>query len=74
MVVISVYGVKIIRKFRWKSGFLRGIPWTPLCTNGSAGYLMQLSVKKGSEIKLFLAHQMQNFIRQVDVQPPKIIV
>ena len=35
---------------------------------------MQLSVKKGSEIKLFLAHQMQNFIRQVDVQPPKIIV
>ena len=49
MVVISVYtyGVKIIKKFRWESGFLwggfHGTP--PLCTNGSAGYLMQLSVK-----------------------------
>ena len=49
MVVISVYtyGVKIIKKFRWESGFLWGVPWNPpLCTNGSAGYLMQLSVKK----------------------------
>ena len=48
MVVISVYtyGVKIIKKFRWESGFLWGVPWNPpLCTNGSAGYLMQLSVK-----------------------------
>ena len=48
MVVISVYvyGVKIINKFRWECGFLRGeVPWNPLCTNGSAGYLMQLSVK-----------------------------
>ena len=47
MVVISVYtyGVKIIKKFRWESGFLwggfHGNP--PLCTNGSAGYFMQLS-------------------------------
>ena len=49
MVVISVYtyGVKIIKKFRWESGFLWGVPWNPpLCTNGSAGYLMQLSVKR----------------------------
>ena len=48
MVVIRVYtyGVKIIKKFRWESGFLWGVPWNPpLCTNGSAGYLMQLSVK-----------------------------
>ena len=48
MVVISVYtyGVKIIKKFRWESGFLwGGFHGTPLCTNGSAGYLMQLSVK-----------------------------
>ena len=50
MVVISVYtyGVKIIKKFRWESGFSLGggVPWNPpLCTNGSAGYLMQLSVK-----------------------------
>ena len=44
MVVISVYtyGVKIIKKFRWESGFLWG--GFHLCTNGSAGYLMQLSV------------------------------
>ena len=47
MVVISeyTYGVKIIKKFLWESGFLWGVPWNPpLCTNGSAGYLMQLSV------------------------------
>ena len=47
MVVISVYthGVKIIKKFKWEIGFLWGVPWNPpLCTNGSAGYLMQLSV------------------------------
>ena len=48
MVVISVctYGVKIIKKFRWESGFLWGggsMETPPLCTNGSAGYLMQLS-------------------------------
>ena len=44
MVVISVYiyGVKIIKKFQWESGFLSMEP--PLCINGSAGYLMQLSV------------------------------
>ena len=58
MVVISVYtyGVKIIKKFRWESGFLWGgsmeppppPPPPPLCTNGSAGYLMQLSVKGNS--------------------------
>ena len=48
MVVISVYtyGVKIIKNFRWESGFLWGGSMEPpLCTNGSAGYLMQLSVK-----------------------------
>ena len=46
MVVISVYiyGVKIIQKFRWESGFLmEGSMEPPLCTKGSAGYLMQLS-------------------------------
>ena len=49
MVVISVYiyGVKIIKKFRWESGFLRGFHGPPLCTNRSAGYLMQLSVNRG---------------------------
>ena len=49
MVVISVYtyGVKIIKKFRWESGFLWGGSMEPpLCTNGSAGYLMQLSVNQ----------------------------
>ena len=48
MIVISVYtyGVKIIQKFRWESGFLWGGSIPPLCTNGSAGYLMQLSVKE----------------------------
>ena len=31
MVVISVYtyGVKIIKKFQWESGFLWGVPWNP---------------------------------------------
>ena len=46
MVVISVYtyGVKIVKKFRWESGFLGGSIEPPLCTNGSARYLMQLTV------------------------------
>ena len=42
MVVISVYtyGVKLIKKFRWESGFLWGGSMEPpLCTNGSAGTL-----------------------------------
>ena len=34
--------MKIISKFRWESGFLKGVP---LCTNGKSEYLMQLSVK-----------------------------
>ena len=49
MVVISVYtyGVKIVKTFRWESGFLWGdSKEPPLCTNGSAGYLMQSSVKR----------------------------
>ena len=53
MIVISVYtyGVKIIKKFRWESGFLWGGSMEPpFCTNGSAGYFMQLSVKN---LKLF---------------------
>ena len=33
-----------------------------------------IGVKNGSEIKVFLAHQMHNFFRQEDMQPPKIIV
>ena len=47
MVVFSVYiyGIESITKFRWKNGFLRGFHGTPLCTNGSVGYLMQLGVK-----------------------------
>ena len=54
MVVISVYifiyGVKIILKIWWESGFLKGGSMEPpLCTNGSAGYLMQLSVKKAMD-------------------------
>ena len=48
MVVISVYayGVKIIKTIPVGKWFSRGgVPWNPpLCTNGSAGYLMQLSV------------------------------
>ena len=46
LVYIYTYGVTIIKKFRWESGFLWGGSMEPpLCTNGSAGYLMQLSVK-----------------------------
>ena len=44
-----MYGVEIILKFRWESGFLGGSmePVPTLCTNGSVGYLMQLSVNTG---------------------------
>ena len=47
MVVISVYtyGVKITKKIPVGKWFSLGVPWNPpLCTNGSAGYIMQLSV------------------------------
>ena len=56
MVVISVFicGVKMIRKFWWESGFLRGVSMEPpFCTNGSVGYLMQLSVKACGHIVQF---------------------
>ena len=61
MVVISVYtyGVKIIKKIRWESGF----PWNPpppLCTNGSAGYLMQLSVNQLILVNYF--HNVKVFV------------
>ena len=44
MISVGIYGVEIIKKLLWKCCFLRGFHGTPLCTNGSAGYLMQLSV------------------------------
>ena len=47
MVIISVfiYGLKIILKFLWENGFLKGgFHGTPLGTNGRSEYLMQLSV------------------------------
>ena len=56
MVVISVviHGVKIILKFRWEGGFFKGGTMEPpLCTNGSAGYLMQLSVKRALRHKTY---------------------
>ena len=62
MVVISVYtyGVKIIKKFRWESGFLWGGSMEPpLCTNGSAGYLMQLSVNIFTFAKDYLFYNAQ---------------
>ena len=34
-----IYGAKFIAKFRWKSGFLRGVHGTPLGTNGSKSIL-----------------------------------
>ena len=63
MVVISayIYGVKIIKKFRWESGFLWGVPWNPpLCTNGSAGYLMQLSVNSSQPF-----HRLVDYFKQL---------
>ena len=50
MVVISVYtyGVKIIKKFRWESGFLGGSMEPPpprYALTEVRGTLMQLSVK-----------------------------
>ena len=27
-----IYGASFIAKFRWESGFLKGVPWTPLGT------------------------------------------
>ena len=48
MVLISVYihGAKVIKKYLWKSGFLWGGSMEPpYAPYGSAGYLMQLSVK-----------------------------
>ena len=67
MVVISVYvyGVKIINKFQWESGFLRG--GVPLCTNGSAGYLTQLSVKL--KAKIVIAYVNADYRYTVTLSP-----
>ena len=37
MVVISVYiyGVKVIKKFRWDNGFLRGVPYELMEVRGT---------------------------------------
>ena len=41
---------------KWFS--LGGVPWNPpLCTNGSAGYLMQLSVKRVVMLLDFIFYQ-----------------
>ena len=46
-VCIKIYGVKIILKCRWESGFL--------CTNGRSEYLMQLNVnRKHNKKSLFV--------------------
>ena len=60
MVVISVYtyGVKIIKKFRWESGFLGG------SMDGSAGYLMQLSVKQLFQLHKRLTKWRQRFVKK----------
>ena len=55
MVVISVYGVEIIKKKLWlEKGFLRWSMEPSLCTNGNAGYFMQLSVKILDLVFLYL--------------------
>ena len=72
MVVISVYtyGVKIIKKFWWESSFLWGGSMEPpLCTNGSAGYLMQLSVNSVGSQCIALDTQIDCAHEMVD--PPK---
>ena len=54
MVVISLcmYGVKIIKKIPVEKWFSQGGSMEPpLCTNGSAGYLMQLSVNMSQALR-----------------------
>ena len=34
---------------------------------------IDILIKNGPEIKIFVAHQMQTVLMQGDVQPPKII-
>ena len=54
LISICIYGVNIILKFRWESGFLEGGSMEPpLCTNGRSEYLMQLSVSKGDSNDVF---------------------
>ena len=78
MVVISVYtyGVKIIKKFQWESGFLwggfHGTP--PLCTNGSAGNLMQLSVKRVKSSLERVNHSKESQISFGAVKKSKFII
>ena len=47
IIVYVLYGVKIILKFQWESGFLKGGSMEPpplMHYNGRSEYLMQLSV------------------------------
>ena len=67
--LVYIYGVKIIKKFRWENGFLRGFHGTPLCTNRRAGYFKQLSVKAIMLLKLFIAKRLKcrSMLHNVDV-------
>ena len=40
--------------------------------NSENHYTYEFKLKKGPEINQFLAHQIQNFLRQDGVQTPKI--
>ena len=57
MVVISIYGVEIMLKFLWESGFLRGSMEPPLFTNRSVEYLYAVwSVLKETYKRHFTQH------------------
>ena len=66
MVVLGVYryGASFVLKFLRKSTFLRlGPSGPPLCTNGSAKYLMHLSVKLSEASKsMFVVRNGGHFV------------
>ena len=65
MVVISVYiyGVKMIKKFRWESGFLGGFHETP------PPYT--LTEVRGTLCSQVLRKSLQNWVTKRATKPPK---
>ena len=64
--LVYIYGVKVITKFRWESGFLKGVPWNPpYAITEVQGTLCSKSVKVISPSVLIIRGRYNNPLRKI---------